>query len=152
MWLAIWPIKRTQITALIAVLSRHRCREQIETRVLNLRQSPALPANANSFSSVLLLGHIGSHVDLTSGWWRHQAKLARTRLESYGVGVALRGDGREDCRLAGADGVGAAPEIRGRGAEGRRGVEWNPLERQGLLVWAPGCRRCRGSQRRQALL
>ena len=28
-------------------------------------------------------------------------------------------------------------EIRGRGAEGRPSVEWNPLKKQGLLVWAP---------------
>jgi hypothetical protein len=38
------------------------------TSVFNLRHSAALFANANSFISVLLMGHIGSHEDLTSGW------------------------------------------------------------------------------------
>ena len=45
----------------------------------NLRQSAALFATAISFISVLLLGHIGSHLDLTSGWPGHQAKLGRVR-------------------------------------------------------------------------
>src|ERR1017187_6798462 len=49
------------------------------TRVFNLRQSAALFANAISFISVLLMGHIGSHMDLTSGWPGHQAKLGRVR-------------------------------------------------------------------------
>ena len=38
-----------------------------KTRAFSLRQSAALFANAISFISVLLLGHIGSHMDLTSG-------------------------------------------------------------------------------------
>src|ERR1019366_2476401 len=49
------------------------------TRAFNLRQSAALFANAISFISVLLLGHIGSHMDLTSVWPGHQAKLGRVR-------------------------------------------------------------------------
>src|ERR1017187_4130207 len=49
------------------------------TRAFNLRQSAALFATAISFISVLLMGHIGSHMDLTSGWPGHQAKLGRVR-------------------------------------------------------------------------
>ena len=113
------------------------------TRAFSRRQSAVLFATAISLISVLLMGHIGSHVDLTSGWWRHQAKLARTRRESYGMGVALWGDGRKDHRLTAGDGVdaGDGPHRNQKtGAEGRPNVDWNPLKRQGLLVWAPGCK------------
>jgi hypothetical protein len=37
------------------------------TRAFSLCQSAALFANAISFISVLLMGHIGSHMDITSG-------------------------------------------------------------------------------------
>src|ERR1017187_9015518 len=47
------------------------------TRAFNLRQSAALSAIAISFISVLLMGHIGSHVDITSERRGHQGRLGR---------------------------------------------------------------------------
>ena len=49
------------------------------TKVFSLCQFVALFANVNSFISVLLLGHIGSHMNITSGRRGHQAKLGRVR-------------------------------------------------------------------------
>src|ERR1039458_1946771 len=95
---------RSRSAALIAVLSRHRCRDQVETRVLNLRQSAALPANANSFISVLLLGHIGSHMDITSGPQGPQAKcrngwiLAKRHWWERDFATGIRQIGRASCR------------------------------------------------------
>src|ERR1017187_8862535 len=51
------------------------------TRALSLRQSATLFANANSFISVPLLGHIGSHLDLTSAAAR--AASARRELSPH---------------------------------------------------------------------
>src|ERR1017187_8013302 len=39
----------------------------------------AVPQDVRHFISVLLLGHIGSHLDITSGWRGHQAKHGRGR-------------------------------------------------------------------------
>src|ERR1017187_2062517 len=49
------------------------------TRVFNLRQSAALFANAISFIWVPLLGHIGSHTDLTSGGTETSTPKRRVR-------------------------------------------------------------------------
>src|ERR1035438_2855624 len=44
-------------------------------KTVSLGQFAALFANVNSFISLLLMGIIGSHADITSGWRSHQAKL-----------------------------------------------------------------------------
>jgi hypothetical protein len=57
------------------------------TSVFNPRHSAALFANANSFISFILMGHLGSHLDLTSGRRRQQgiAMARRTRGVDQGM-------------------------------------------------------------------
>jgi hypothetical protein len=50
------------------------------TKAFNLRRSAALSADAISFISVLLMGLIGSHMDITS-------KAARTASEEHADGL-----------------------------------------------------------------
>ena len=65
------------------------------SRAFSLSQSAALFAIAISLISVLLLGHIGSHVDLTSERRGHQAKPAMTGGIPAKSKRPLRGRSRE---------------------------------------------------------